>query len=314
MLILIAGITGNLGQHLAHAALSAGHTVRGLGRTPTRLPASISDKLESFVQTASHADIPALDRGCSGADAIVCAYGPLPELALDGQLLLLRAAERAGIKRFHAASWNLDWRDLPLGKLETYDPYIAFMYQARLTSAIKPLYAFIGVLADTFFAVPGAGHLEDEQRGFWVTKPDSRRINAYGSGEEKFDWTTEADAAAFSIALVTSDEAEKGGFWSFRSQAFSLKELKETYEKVRGTEVKWDPNMGPDVMEGIISQMRGEALEKGALRESWYSYIGLVYAMYMIRGDMNMRKTDNEKFPEVKPTSLEEYFKIKPEL
>ena len=29
---------------------------------------------------------------------MICAYAGLPELVLDGQLLLLRAAERAGIK------------------------------------------------------------------------------------------------------------------------------------------------------------------------------------------------------------------------
>lgn len=46
----------------------------------------------------NHYDIAALERAVDGVDAVVCAYAGLPELALEGQLLLLRAAERAGVK------------------------------------------------------------------------------------------------------------------------------------------------------------------------------------------------------------------------
>lgn len=98
MLILIAGITGNLGKHLARAALEKGHQVRGLGRSPDRLDAKTKDQLESFVVSSSYYDIPALDRAMIGVDAVICAYSGRPELVLDGNLLLLRAAERAGIK------------------------------------------------------------------------------------------------------------------------------------------------------------------------------------------------------------------------
>ncbi|KAK3079412.1 hypothetical protein LTS18_004928, partial [Coniosporium uncinatum] len=96
MLILIAGITGNIGRACATHALSAGHHVRGLGRNPDRLPDSISAKLDSFVQSTSYYDVAALDKACAGGvEAVICAYGPSQELALDGQLMLLRAAERA---------------------------------------------------------------------------------------------------------------------------------------------------------------------------------------------------------------------------
>jgi hypothetical protein len=44
----------------------------------------------------------------SGVDAIINAYAPLPVLHLDGHLVLLRAAEGAGIKVFVASSWSRD--------------------------------------------------------------------------------------------------------------------------------------------------------------------------------------------------------------
>lgn len=98
MLVLIAGITGTCGQCLARAALAKGHQVRGLGRNPGKLGQELADKLEGFVQSEGIYDIAALDRAVRGVDAIVCAYTYAPETVVDGQILLLRAAERAGVK------------------------------------------------------------------------------------------------------------------------------------------------------------------------------------------------------------------------
>jgi uncharacterized protein YbjT (DUF2867 family) len=98
MLILIAGITGNVGKQAAIAGLERGHQIRGLGRSPSKLDPTVLSGLESFVKSENYYDIAALEKAVQGVDAVICAYGGLPELALDGQLLLLRAAERAGIK------------------------------------------------------------------------------------------------------------------------------------------------------------------------------------------------------------------------
>lgn len=98
MLILIAGITGNVGKQAARAGLERGHQIRGLGRSPGKLDPALRAGLESFVESKTYYDIAALDEAVKGVDAVICAYGGMPELALDGQLLLLRAAERAGIK------------------------------------------------------------------------------------------------------------------------------------------------------------------------------------------------------------------------
>jgi hypothetical protein len=317
MLILIAGITGNMGKNLAHAALSAGHQVRGVARNPSTLPESISSKLESVVQISSSFDISSLEKACHGADAVVCAYAPIAEPSLEGQLCLLRAAERAGIKRFHAASWNLDWSKQPLGVLDTYDAYISFMYQARLSSPIKPLYTFIGVLAQTLFAVPGAGAFEGDKAIWNRLDGFKRRINVIGTGDEKFDYTTEADAAAFSIALVTSDIAEKGGFYQFHSDSFTLKELKEVYEKEKGADVEWkDVGLTLETVTGIVDHMRGDAIAKNEVREKYPEYIGLVYVKYMLNGEMGLNNLNMDLFPEVtaKRTKLVDYVKTSPDV
>lgn len=98
MLILIAGITGMVGQPCAKAAILRGHEVRGIGRDPAKLPTEIRQNLEGFVVSSGIYDIPSLDRAVANVDAVICAYGFLPEVLVEGQLTFLRAAERAGVK------------------------------------------------------------------------------------------------------------------------------------------------------------------------------------------------------------------------
>ncbi|EIT81921.1 NAD dependent epimerase/dehydratase, putative [Aspergillus oryzae 3.042] len=102
MLVLVAGVTGNLGSRMIDSFISRGHQVRGLGRNPSKLPSELRQKLENFVEVSSSVDVTGLEKACHGVDAVVCAYQGHPELVVEGQLLLLRAAERMGVKRFVA--------------------------------------------------------------------------------------------------------------------------------------------------------------------------------------------------------------------
>jgi putative NADH-flavin reductase len=98
MLVLIAGLTGTVGQEIVKATLAKGHKVRGLARSPDKLNQDVASALESFVQMKDVYDITAFDNAVQGVDAIVCAWNWAPEVTVDGQILLLRAAERAGVK------------------------------------------------------------------------------------------------------------------------------------------------------------------------------------------------------------------------
>ncbi|KAI2622775.1 hypothetical protein GGS26DRAFT_594064 [Hypomontagnella submonticulosa] len=109
---------------------------RILGRNPlSKLSPEILSRFEGVTQSTGYDEIASLDRGCAGVDAIINAYSGRPEPTLEGQLLLLRAAERH----------------------ESYDPFIAFQNHVELTSAIRPIYILSGVFAYVFFAAPGHG-------------------------------------------------------------------------------------------------------------------------------------------------------------
>ncbi|KAF9352887.1 hypothetical protein BGX26_009325 [Mortierella sp. AD094] len=307
MLILIAGITGNLGQQLAKTALERGHSVRGLGRPPEKLNTELTSRLEKFITASAYYDVPALDRAMLGIDAVICAYAGRPELLLEGQLLLLRATERAGIKTFLAASWNADWRYLQFGAHENLNPFLSFRQQVSTTSTIKPIWILTGVLAEVFFSVPGHGNLSPEHHGIW--DPTVKSVDIFGTGREKFDWTTEQDAAKFSIAILESPDAHLGGFYTVRSGCHSVREFKATYEKVRGTAVKVIEKGDLQVLESTALQARIQGSPN-----KYHEYIGYFYQLYTINGTLALRNIDNDRFPDVRATSLEEFLQQHPEI
>lgn len=98
MLILIAGITGMIGQTCARLALASGHQARGLGRSPEKLDDSLSSKLERFVWCKDYFDTARLDRAVKGIDAVIAVLPTNPQVVVAGQLALLLAAEPAGVK------------------------------------------------------------------------------------------------------------------------------------------------------------------------------------------------------------------------
>ncbi|KAJ4350256.1 uncharacterized protein N0V89_008877 [Didymosphaeria variabile] len=300
MLLLIAGITGHIGQHLAREALAKGLTVRGLGRSPDKLDPSI--KLESFVQSRNYYDIPALDTAVKGVDAIIVAYMGTPELQVDGHLLILRAAERAGVRVFHTSTWTFDFRKTRFLEHESYDPFVAFQRIAELTSPIKPIYMLSGVLTEVLFSVEGRADFSPKSGG--VFDPERKCMEYYGTGEEKYQWTTEHDAAKFSIELIMSEEAQSGngGFFSAWSGEHSVKEIAEVYEKVHGKSISLK-NMG------TVEDLEEKALADRArgTPAGFWGYIGAFYQLFTINGRWVL--TDENLFPKVERTSLEDFFK-----
>ncbi|KAF7522263.1 hypothetical protein PCG10_007564 [Penicillium crustosum] len=306
MLVLVAGVTGNLGQKLVHSLISRGHKVRGMGRNLSKMVPEAHSLLESFIECPLFYDVAALDRACTGVDAVICAYGMHPRLQLDGQLLLLHAAERSGVKIFVAASWNHDWRNLELGKHESYDAYVSFRHQVEMTSDIKPIYVFNGIFAETLFSFADHGHFGPDQPNLW--DPKEKRMKIWGTGHAVWYWTTEQDAAEFTAEILQRDDAVDGGFWNVCSGANSLIEIAEIYEQSQGRKVTLD-------IMGSVEDLRAKALsarEQGD-KSHFERYIGWFYQLHAIDGTWTFPKLDNDKL-KAKTTSLEEFWANHPEI
>ncbi|PQE05153.1 hypothetical protein CJF31_00011029 [Rutstroemia sp. NJR-2017a BVV2] len=301
MLILIAGITGTVGLPCAAYAITQGHRVRGIGRDPAKLPIPLRTQLESFVTSSGIYDIPALDKAVATVDAVICAYGYTPEVVVEGQLLLLRAAERAGVKIFHAASWNYDWTRGQLGQHESYDPYIAFCAHVRISSRIKPLYMFTGIITEWMFS----------NRRDKIWDREGKTLSYFGDGTETWICTTANDLAAYTVEAVSQPGAENGGFVRVESFRYTPRELVRTYEEARKGAVKGNLKCGGSL--GDVVEILRKARET-TNSVDFEEYVGLSYVEHILKGTWNYEPVDNRRFANVKVTTLQEYFEKHPEL
>ncbi|QNI49020.1 photosystem II assembly factor Ycf39 [Synechococcus sp. A18-25c] len=121
MQVLVVGGTGTLGRQIARRALDQGHDVRCMVRTPRK--ASFLQEWGVELTRGDLLEPASLDYALDGVDAVIDAATSRPddprsiyETDWDGKLNLLRACERAGVKRLVFLSL-LDadkHRDVPL--------------------------------------------------------------------------------------------------------------------------------------------------------------------------------------------------------
>ncbi|RSL47603.1 hypothetical protein CEP54_013320 [Fusarium duplospermum] len=292
MLILIAGVTGLVGQACAQAAFKSGHKVRGLGRNHSKLPKDIADRLEDFVTQKDVYDIHALDKAVKGVDAIISAVYYSPVAVVDGQILLLRAAERAGVKIFHGASWNYDWTKIKLGECESYDNYLAFYNHARLSSEIKPIYAFTGGIVDYLLWHSSHSNPIDVQ---------SNTLSFFGTGDEQLTWIVLKDLAAYTIQAISEPKAAESGFYYVESFRSSTLELGRVYAQVHGLHLELKSLGTVEDVDRLTDEARA------TIRPTRYEeYVGLAYMRLLLRGVMDFDSIDSRRWSHIKQTGLKE--------
>ncbi|KAL1614111.1 hypothetical protein SLS56_012187 [Neofusicoccum ribis] len=245
-------------------------------------------------------DIAALDRAVAGVDAVICAYAALPEILLEGQLLLLRAAERAGVKIFHASSWNYDWSKSPLGQHESCDTLIAFCNHVRLSSTIKPLATITGAIAEwVFIRSP-----KDWDR-------ETKTLVYCGDPTTRIRYTTADDLAEYSVEAVLAPNAAEGGFVRVQSFEASPAEVVQAYEAARGGSIKAHAKCLGSLGDAADALAKVRAT-MGV--QNWPQYIWYGYQINMARRIWDYEPMDCARFPSVKQTSLKEWFEANPEV
>ena len=105
MQVLVVGGTGTLGRQIARKALDAGHQVRCMVRAPRK--ASFLQEWGCELTRGDLLEPASLDYALDGVDAVIDAATSRPTdpqsvyvTDWDGKLNLIRACERAGVKRF----------------------------------------------------------------------------------------------------------------------------------------------------------------------------------------------------------------------
>ncbi|GKZ26815.1 hypothetical protein AbraCBS73388_003202 [Aspergillus brasiliensis] len=299
MLILIAGITGFVGIPCARSAFARGHKVRGLARNIDNLPQDVRDGLEGFETMTSPYDIAAMDRATKGVDAIICSFAAVPEMYMESQMLLIRAAERAGVKIFHATSWNYDWTLSP-GSHEIYDDMRGFSHHVAVSSTIKPIYMFTGAIADYYF-----------KRSRYDWDPDTKTFSFHGPSTFPTRYTTAEDIGNYVLEAITAPDAANGGFVRVQSFEASPEDIVKAYSAARGGHITAKLNCLGSVKDAEDKLNEGRA-KYG--KSGWYNYLRYCYQYHIPARSWDYEPVDVARFPNVKQTSLEEFFRRNPDI
>jgi hypothetical protein len=159
---------------------------------------------------------------------------------------------------------------------------------------------FTGAFAEVYFSVEGHGDFGPKNKGEW--DPVTKELHVWGDGNQVLQWTTEKNAAEFSIEAITREGAELGGEYVLCSGLTSLRDIAKTYEEVKGKKVGIVEKGSVEELERVATRARNEGL-----RSKWWEYIGYFYSLQIIHNGKKIDEMDFGKFPNVKRTSLREF-------
>lgn len=118
----IACITSKFGRLLASKLLQNPNvTLRGYARDPSKVPDAISSSPRVLLFKGDAFDDTAIKPFVTGCNVVACSYLGADDHMIDGQKKLIDACEDAGVARYVASDWALDYTKLKLGELFTKD-------------------------------------------------------------------------------------------------------------------------------------------------------------------------------------------------
>ncbi len=195
--IAVAGATGDLGGCIVNAVLERGAHVCAIVRAGTG-----SDKLAKLerrgvtIAQVHMASVSELARACAGASCVVSALQGLRDVIVDGQSVLLDAAIAAGVPRFIPSDFSIDFTRLPAGENRNLD--FRREFHGRLDQApIAATSILNGAFAELLTSRMPLLDLEAKRVSFW------------GDADQRMDFTTMDNTAAFTAAAALDPSAPK---------------------------------------------------------------------------------------------------------
>jgi len=284
--VLVAGATGSLGGLIVRNLLDRGAEVRALVRKSSmdkvaahpNLTLCVGDLTEGADSLRHHVD---------GVEVVVSAVQGGPDVIVDGQGELLRAAERAGVHRMIPSDFSINLYGYDYGVNVLSDLRRVFA-ESFATSTVARTSISIGAFPEYFLAPIHE-----------VLDPAAGTFSVWGDGTRPIDITTIPDTAAFT-AEIALDPTTAGRDVHVVGQQLSMVELRDEVEAASGR--RWEL-----VRKGTVRDLRAEVVRRQYTASSWLDYVALQYQVAMFDGRAALRDLRNADYPAVKPTSVAAY-------
>ncbi len=292
--IALVGGTGRLGTLIGKAVLDKPDTqLRMLVRPDSRNKvADLEARGAEVVEGELGGDAgEALTSLCEGAFTVVSAVQGGPEVIIDGQVKLLRAARNADVKRFIPSDYSLDLFKLTPGQIPTSDMRRAF---ASLADAERGNVEVVHVL--------NGGFLDREVLFGFIRAIDAENKTArvWGDGKQPMDWTTYADTARYT-AEVAVDERSVPRVFSIVGDVLDFYGLVQAYEEASGKKLHIQ-QLGPLAdLDARIDKLQKEGPQK------FLAYLPLMYYRSVLNGEGKLDELMNDRYPSIRPTTVREY-------
>ena len=291
---IVAGATGDLGGRIVRELAALGAPVAALVREGTA-PARLAD-LPAEVRAADFASTASLSGALGDAACVVSALSGLEPVIIEAQGRLLDASVAAGVPRFIPSDFAIDFRKLPPGTNRNLDLREAFRACAeatpiRLTSVLNG--AFMDMLTGTIPII---------QHGI-------RRVLYWGSADQKMDFTTIADTAAFTARAAMDPDSPR--VLNICGARVSARDIAEAVGQVRGKRY----GLLPAGTIGTLGITIGVArkLAPGGSDEIYPAWQGMQYMRNLFAGEgMLDTPFDNDRYPGMAWTSLETVLRSDP--
>lgn len=241
--VAVAGATGQLGRVIATNLRQRNVSVKAIvrpGTAPSRT--EVLRNAGVIVAEADLGDVAALTKNMQGATCVVSALNGLQDTMHGTQGALLDAAVAAHVPRFIPSDFSLDFTKTAPGSNRNLD--LRREFHTRLNeSGIQ----WTSVLNGGFMDLLG-GQAP-------LINDSFKRVLYWNSDEQKLDFTTVADTAAYTAA-VAADPNPTPRFLRIAGDTFTAKELAEIVSRVRGAtySTMWVGSAG--FLEGASSFMR----------------------------------------------------------
>jgi len=280
--ILLAGATGDLGDRIARALTARGAAVRALVRHGTSAEKVAHLRgLGATVVEANYDDPEALHLACDGAFCVVSALSGLREVIVDAQTRLLEAAVGAGVPRFIPSDFALDFTRLQPGSNRNLDLRREFM--ARVDRApIAATSILNGAFADMLTGVAP------------IILFKRRRILYWQNADQRMDFTTKNDVAAFTAAAAM--DASTPRILRIAGDQVSARELAALMTDITGERFRLFRAGGLGMLGGLIKVARVVAPQPDEVYPPWQ---GMQYMHNMYSGLGELKPLDNGRYPEL---------------
>lgn len=285
--IVLLGATGDLGGRIARELVKQGANVRALVRKQSDLPKEIEQRIVDF------RDHDQLVEACRGADCVVSAVNGLASVILELQSRVLKAAIAAHVPRFIPSDYSLDYTKTKPGDNRNLDLRRAFR-EVLDTSNIKATSILNGAFMDMINAeMP-------------LIADKLNRVMYWGDADQAYDFTTKDDVAKVTARVALDPNPPRD--IRVAGESASPQKIAEIASGALGKPFKLFRLGGVGRLSRVIGVVKALTPASTSPFPVWQ---GMQYMRDMTKGAGLLSPLENEKFHEIKFTSLREILSLR---